>query len=336
MLRLIRSRVREQGTEHGAVAVIVAISMTAILAMAALVVDIGADQARRAQLQEAADAAALAIAQQCAKASATTLSTCASSVLSTAQATANTLGHANLADAVMGQPVFTSSTVRVTATSTQAGIFGGLFDRASVGLSASATAKWVPPVTALPLAFHECALPAPSTTTKVFLRTDALDVLNLFQTSCGLLGDVTGAIGARWTVGTACSFDLELLSYVGGTLSNLLPSECVSMVNALPGKEVIVPVYSNVLVPIVVNGVLLGMGYKVEKYALIQLTGFDFQSVNLLGISLGGPKNITGNPKCPEVLGIELPLCQGLQGYLVGYLTPDEAKQRVAGVQLIA
>ena len=35
----------------------------------------------------------------------------------------------------------------------------------------------------------------------VVIHTDALDVLNLFTTSCGLLGDVTGAIGARWTVG---------------------------------------------------------------------------------------------------------------------------------------
>lgn len=331
--RLIRGRL---GDEHGAVAVIVAISMTVVLAMAALVVDIGATQSRRAQLQEAVDAAALGIAQQCAKAAATTLASCASTVLATAQATATTLGTDNLGDAIIGTPVFTSSTVKVTATTTQVGIFSGLFGDATKGLTASATAKWVPPVWPLPLAFHECALPAPSSTTKVLMRTDALDVLNLFTSSCGLLGDVTGAIGARWSVGSNCSFDVDLLTWVGGTLSNLLPSECVSMVDSLVGKEVIVPVYSNVLGPIIINGVLLGNGYKVEKYALIQLTGYDFQSVNLLGISLGGPKNISGSPQCPTLLGIELPLCQGLQGYLVGYLTPDEAKQRVAGVQLIA
>ena len=333
MLRLIRGRI---GDERGAVAVIVAISMTVVLAMAALVVDIGAIQSKRAQLQEAVDAAALGIAQQCANAPATTLASCASTVLAAAQATATTLGTDNLASAVIGTPVFTATTVTVTASSTQAGIFSGLFGSDSKGLTAAATAKWVPPVWPLPLAFHECALPAPSTTNKVLLRTDALDVLNLFSSSCGLLGDVTGAIGARWSVGANCSFDVDLLTWVGGTLSNLLPSECVSMVNSLPGKEVIVPVYSHVLGPIIINGVLLGQGYQVEKYALIQLTGYDFESLSVLGLSLGGPKNMPGNPKCPTVLGLELPLCQGLQGYLVGYLTPAEAKLRIAGVQLIA
>lgn len=341
MFRLSRTSGRTLGRlkrdEHGAVAVIVAISMTAVLAMAALVVDIGATQARRAQLQEAADAAALGIAQQCSTSTGTTLASCASGVLAGAHATAIALGTDNLGDASVGIPVFTSSTVTVTATSTQVGIFSQLFGVDSSGLTASATAKWTPPVTPLPLAFHECALPAPSSTTKVLLRTDILGVLNLFDTSCGLLGDVTGVLGATWAVGDNCSFDVDLLTYVGGVLSNVLPSECVSMVDSLIGKEVIVPVYSRVLVPIVVNGVLLDHGYRVTKYALIQLTGYDFQSVNLLGVALlGGPKNMTGSPKCPSVLGIELPLCQGLQGYLVGYLTPDEAAQRVAGVQLVA
>lgn len=322
--------------EHGAVAVIVAISMTVVLAMAALVIDVGAIQARRAQLQEAADAAALGIAQQCSRASATTLASCAPVVQAAARTTAAQLGTANLGDASVAVPAFTSSTVTVTATSAQAGIFSGLFGSASKGLTASATARWVPPVVPLPLAFHECALPSPSPTTRVFLRSDALSVLNLVTTSCGLLGDVTGVLGARWAVGSGCTFDIDLLTYVGGTLSNLLPSECVSMVTSLPGKEVIVPVYNRVLGPIVVNGVLLGNGYRVEKYALIQLTGYDFQSVNLLGIPLGGPKSMPGNPQCPALLGIELPLCQGLQGYLVGYLTPAEAKQRIVGVQLIA
>jgi hypothetical protein len=196
----------------------------------------------------------------------------------------------------------------------------------------------VPPVTALPLAYQDCALPAASATTKVFLRSDLLKVLNLLTNDCGLLQNVVGLLGASWAVGSGCSFDVDLLTYVGGVLSNLLPSECVSMVNSLPGKEVIVPVYGHVLVPIVVNGVVLGNGYTVQKFALIQLTGFDFEGVNLFGASLGGPKNISGDPKCPDPilgLGIDL-LCQGLQGYLVGYLTPAEAKQRVAGVQLIA
>lgn len=322
--------------EHGAIAVIVALSMTVVLAMAALVVDIGATQSRRAQLQEAADSAALGIAQQCAKAGATTLASCSSSVLAAASTTATQLGIANLDDASVGMPVFTSSTVKVTATSTQVGIFSGLFTDPNNGLTATATAKWSPPVTPLPLAYQECALPAASASTKVFLRTDALKVLGSLS-GCGVIGSVLGVLGGSWAVADGCTYDIDLLTYVGGVLSNALPSECVSMVGSLVGKEVVVPVYSRVLGPIVVNGVLLGNGYAIEKYALIQLTGYDFQSVNLFGVPLlGGPKSMPGDPQCPTLLGIEEPLCQGLQGYLVGYLTPAEAKQRIAGVQLIA
>ncbi len=324
--------------EHGAIAVIVAISMTVVLAMAALVIDVGATQARRAQLQEAVDSAALGIAQQCSKSSATTTASCASAVLATSTATAQELGTDNLADAIIATPVFTSSTVKVTAKSTQVGFFSQMFTDGSSTVNASATAQWTQPVTPLPLAYQDCALPAPSSTTKVFLRSDALKLLNLFDTACPLLGDVTGVLGASWAVGGGCTFDIDLLTYVGGVLSNLLPSECVSMVNSLPGKQVIVPVYNHVIGPIVINGVLMGQGYKVEKYALIQLTGYDFQSLNLLGLPIGGPKSMPGDPQCPTVLftGIEEPLCQGLQGYLLGYLTPAEAKQRVAGVRLIS
>lgn len=331
MFRL--SRLRE---ENGAVAVIVALSMTAVLAMAALVVDIGSTQARRAQLQEAADSAALGVAQQCATAPATTLASCASTVLATSLATATQLGVDNLGDATIATPVFTANTVRVTATSTQVGIFASLFTDVSKGLTASATASWTTPVTALPLAYQDCALPTPSTSTKVFLRSDALKVLGSLP-GCGVVGSVLGVVGGSWAVASGCTYDIDLLTYVGGVLSNLLPSECVSMVNSLPGKEVLVPVYGHVLVPIVIDGVLLGQGYKVEKYALIQLTGYDFQSLSVLGLSLGGPKYMPGDPQCPDILltGLEEPLCQGLQGYLTGYLTPAEAAQRVAGVRLI-
>ena len=52
--------------ERGAVAVIVALSMVVILGFVALAVDAGAMYGERAELQTAADAAALAVAQECA------------------------------------------------------------------------------------------------------------------------------------------------------------------------------------------------------------------------------------------------------------------------------
>lgn len=57
---------RLRDNEEGAVAVMTALMMVLILGMTALVVDIGLVYAERAQLQNGADAAALAIAQECA------------------------------------------------------------------------------------------------------------------------------------------------------------------------------------------------------------------------------------------------------------------------------
>jgi hypothetical protein len=331
--RIGRARRMDFRDERGAVAVIVALTMTVVIGMAALVIDVGASQARLAQLQEAADAASLAIAQQCVGAAGTTVASCASSVIGGATSTARQLAVANVNDGsvAVGTPVFTASTVRVTATSDQVGFFSRLFGVDSTSLSASAKAQWSQPITPLPLAYHECALPDPSSAT-VLLRSD---VLALPLGSCGLVGSVVGILGASWAADADCSFDVNLLTYVGGVLSNVLPPQCAALVTTLIGKQVLLPVYDHVLGPIVINGALLGNGYAVTKYALVTVTGYDFQSVNVFGISLGGPKNMPGAPQCPTLLGIEVPLCQGIQGQFVGYLTPAEAAQRLVGVQLI-
>ena len=53
------------GTDRGAIAVIVAILMVPLLGFAAISLDLAATHAERQQLQVGADAAALAIAQDC-------------------------------------------------------------------------------------------------------------------------------------------------------------------------------------------------------------------------------------------------------------------------------
>ena len=339
MLRLIRRLGRD---DDGAVTVIVALSMSVILAMAALVIDVGALQARKAQLQDAADAAALAIAQQCFDAPGTMIANCDAGVRSAATGTALRYASDNLngAPVAVSAVTFTSSTVAVSLSTTQDGIFSSTFGVDSTGVAADATAQWGQPAVALPLAYNECALPPASDSAVQFLRYDILDLS--FQ-GCGLIGGVTDLLGPGWMTNGSCTWDVNLLTYIGTTLTKVLPTWCAGLVPSLLGKQVLLPVYSHVLTDIVINGVLLGHGYAVQKYALVEVTGYDFQTLNLgvggIITATLGPKNITGGPQCPSldlgIVQVEEPACQGLQGIFHGYLTPDEARVRLTGTQLI-
>lgn len=354
ILRPINRLIRRARDESGAVTVLVALLMTVVLGTAALVIDVGAAQARKAQLQDAADAAAMGLAQRCFESALTMIAACDGGVTGNATAIASTYAVENVNDASAAVTAvqFTSNTVKVTLTSDQTSFFARIFDVTQLTVNTDATAKWGQPATPLPLAYHQCALPAPSASSVQFLRYDLLD---LSISGCGLVGGVTDLLGPGWMTGTSllsldgglslltsnCQYDIDLVAYVSTTLTKVLPTQCSAMVSSLIGRQVLLPVYNNVLVPIVVNGVLLGNGYQVQKYALMEVTGYDFQTLSLsLGIISAtiGPKNMPASgPHCPNlpILPIEVPGCQGLQGVFHGFLTPAEAAQLLVGVQLI-
>ncbi len=152
--------IRRARDESGAVTILMAICMTVVLGMAALVIDIGAAQARKAQLQDAADAAAMGLAQRCFESALTMLAACDGGV--TGNATAIASGYAvenvNDASAAVTSVVFTSNTVKVTLTSDQPSFFARIFDITAtdrqhrrdgeVGSAGHAAAARVPPVRA--------------------------------------------------------------------------------------------------------------------------------------------------------------------------------------------
>jgi Flp pilus assembly protein TadG len=357
MMLSITRTLRRMRDESGAVTVMVAIMMTVLLGMAALVIDIGAAEARRAQLQDAADAAATGIAQRCFDSGLTSIAACDGGVVGSATAIATQYAQDNVNDAsaAVTSVEFTSDTVKVSLTSDQPSFFARIFDVDATTVRTAATAKWSQPATPLPLAYHECAMPSPSGTAVQFLRYDLLD-LNL--TSCGLVPGVVDLLGPGWVTQTDllslddglsllnsdCTFDMDLVAYISTTLTKVLPTQCSALLPSLIGRQVLLPVYDRVLVPIVVNGVLLGQGMQIQKYALVEVTGYDFQTLELtlLGNAVSltvGPKSMPATgPHCPDlpIVNIEVPACQGLQGVFHGYLTPAEAAQRLSGVQLIA
>jgi hypothetical protein len=150
--------------QRGVSAVIIALSAVAIFGIAAFVIDVAALYAERRELQNGADAAALAVAADCA------LGDCGD-----ARATADQYVDANAhdGDANVWPDDITfpaPNTVRVRATTADADgdldgdpttvdfIFGRIFDRDGQTISATAAATWGSPAGAstLPIIFSLC------------------------------------------------------------------------------------------------------------------------------------------------------------------------------------
>ncbi|WDF32629.1 Tad domain-containing protein [Arthrobacter agilis] len=155
-----------QRSERGAISVIVALVMVVLLAFAALAIDVGMLYAERAQLQNGADAAALATAQECALGVAAASCTAAPEL-------ARRLADGNALDdrSTIKDLVVNSSARRVTvvAGASEAGqaanrvslLFAKALGFSSTEVTASSTAEWGSPTAGpapFPITFSECEL----------------------------------------------------------------------------------------------------------------------------------------------------------------------------------
>jgi Flp pilus assembly protein TadG len=154
-----RMRVRD---ERGGVAVWVAMSMIPILVVLALVYDVGLLFWEKGQLQNGADAAALAVAQECA----TSPSTCAGAAASLAAGMADVNANDDRAAAAIQSLQVNASSGTVTVQSSTRNDSGtalqhpflSLLGPSSTTVDASATAVWGTPIagSTFPLAIAEC------------------------------------------------------------------------------------------------------------------------------------------------------------------------------------
>ncbi len=297
----------------GATSVVVVLLMTALLVCAALVVDVGAMQARKAQLQDAADAAALALAQDCFEHSGTSPLGCASAVVAAAPATAATIAVANLNDGqaeVVSVEFPTADTVQVTLASTQEAFFGGFAGAGDSDLRAAATARWEQPVVALPLAMAACNFPAAGQQTVLQVSLAVSNVVgSLLGGSCGILSaenvlaDLSGTVGivsGGWITSSdpilgatagSCAYDPNLLTTVASTVSKIAPTSCADVIragNPSPGDplRVVLPVFDSGLEQLVVDDVL-GVG-TVDRYAVVDVSGYAMAGLVGLGTVPGG------------------------------------------------
>lgn len=154
-------------SERGAIAITVAVLLTVVIGLGAVAVDLGQVYAERAQLQNGADAAALAIAQECYKENACTNAS-STDWQSWAQSLAN--GNANDDATTIRSVVFSGSdpSYQVTVTTstldgaTNAGFLTPLFAKAlnvsppTVGAQATASLHLPGSSTAFPIAISDC------------------------------------------------------------------------------------------------------------------------------------------------------------------------------------
>jgi Flp pilus assembly protein TadG len=289
MRRLIHSK---DGSDGGAVAVVVAVAMLALLGAAALAVDVGSLYSERAQLQNGADAAAIAIAQACAT-NATSATCTAPTAKAQSLANGNTL--ANSAD--VRSVTVTGSTATVTLGKTVPTSFAAAFGVLSKNVGASATASWGTPASGpavLPIAFASCVFTAKPLGTAEDLMEDDIGSASETCTDShnglvipggfGWLNDPSGTCNLA-TVVTGQSF--TALSKTGRSV----PSNCLNVLNAYLGKTVLLPVFDSVAG----NG--SNGSYHISGWAGFQLLGWGVPSnyVNTTGISsLNIPSNRNG------------------------------------------
>jgi len=288
---------RRLSGERGAAAVVLSLLMVPMLGFAAVAVDIGSLYAERARLQVAADAAALAVAQDCARGA------CGDVV-----ATASAMVAANDGDAAAAPPVLSSNPLSVTvrgSTPVQHW-FAPVLGYDATAVSASATVAWGAPgagTAVLPLTFSICSfsqqvggLSSTTPATILFTKTDG--------TGCtGPSGNaVPGGFAYLDTDPGKCQATSARGQRTTSSTGNAVPSVCTSAdFSAWLGQVVLLPLYDQA------GSTGSNAWYHVYGYAAFRLTGYHLGSSQFRT----SPDPCSGNDRC-------------VAGYFVRYVDLSE------------
>lgn len=275
-LPLRHARLRD---EHGAVAVVTALCMVVLLGVTAMVIDVGGIYVERRQLQNGADAAALAVAQRCAT------GTCGDT-------NATALGFAgNNANDGASQTTATVDTstgsVRVdTGVQTAGGghvlsnAFGAILGVPTSSVTASATASWGSPSAAVvfPFTVARCIYGATPANSERWITTD--------NTCTDAKGNaVPGGFGWLDETGN-CAASVDILVQVGSDPGKSAPPcDPSKIINT----TVLLPIYSTA------QGNGQNATYTVYGFAAFKITDTSW------------PGNWTNNPSsaCNKCTGIK-------------------------------
>ncbi|MHC6592125.1 pilus assembly protein TadG-related protein [Arthrobacter sp. C152] len=310
----MQRNVEHRERERGAAGVMVAVMMVVLIGAGALAVDTGQIYAERAQLQNAADAGALAGANLCYRPTGCTQAEVNTWAANLANSNSNdgksTVESVDLS--VSGQVTVTTSTKDGT---TNAGfltkMFASALNAAPAKVGATATAKWFYPkkgATPLPLTFAPCEFKDDGQPHKILIQGGALDCNGLNPSNQIIPG------GFAWLApdgGTGCTVTAEVGQWSMTSAGAAVPNGCIDLFNpsvnpTLANSTVALPVYKYTCagMPAAQFGTCNGSSvqYYIEKWA-----GFKLQAWNLSGQAKYDPTNVfTGSEK-------------GLYGTFVGY-----------------
>jgi Flp pilus assembly protein TadG len=283
----LRSRLSD---ERGGSAVLLSLLLVPMLGFAAIAVDIGSLYAEKARLQIAADAAALAVAQDCARGN------CGDML-----ATARGLVIANDGEATTAMPVLNSDPVSVTVTGStpKEHWFAPVLGHDSTAVSATATVGWGGPsggTAVLPLTFSWCSFlkqtggGLPSTTVEQIIKlTKSAGVASCTGPSGNV---VPGGFGYLATDGESCDISSVLGDLLRSSTGNTPPNGCdPADFRAWLGRTVLLPIFDQA------GDTGSHAWYRVHAYAAFVLTGFEFGGQYSTGKKVCGPGS-NGSDRC--------------------------------------
>ncbi|WP_307425079.1 pilus assembly protein TadG-related protein [Pseudarthrobacter defluvii] len=332
--------------ERGAISVIVAILMVTLLGFVAIAIDVGRIYSERAQLQNGADASAIAVAQKCARNTADT------TVCSTTSTLAGSLANQNALDGMSNvnniQLNTTARTISVTTTAKENGapdnsvslFFAGVLGIPSKEVGAKASAVWGSPnkgPTAFPLAFSICQVQnMVDKGLQVLQNKDSKSA----NPGCTLPSGGTVPGGFGWLAQDAgkCSASIDLSIDKGGSdptstkTGNSAPSNCEATLNGWAadirgGRKAVVllPVFDKV------TGTGAGAVYHLTAFAAFNIVGWKFSgqdNVTPYSFSNTAPKGsgsaatATCTGDCRGVIGEFVTYVSLADGYTLGPVSP--------------
>lgn len=291
--------------DRGAVSVVVALLMVPLLAVAAVAIDVAAMYADRQQLQTGADAAALSIAQMCARDTCTPAD--AEHLVELNKNDGDATGTVLALDETTGQ-------VTAQASSTREHWFAPVVGIDSTDIAAQSTARWGYPTggpAVLPIAFSWCEVSQQAGITPITNatgRTVGLDITGTTaetvmlptkssQSECFGPSDLALPGGFGWVPVTD---QAECLATTrnGDTLPSDPGKDFPCKTSSFSGEKLKSRLGTTVLLPIfdaVTGGGSTG-AYTIVGYAAFILTDYYFGSYDAPGTGACGTR--TGNDHC--------------------------------------